>query len=269
MSGRKKSGVWTFYSETDEPNKVKCTLCESLISRGGSGRSASTSALSNHLGVKHSREFLQMQHPIHTPNLPSTSNTNDSQPSTLQVASSSRQLSIEDSLESSWKINDPRAQAIHKTTAEMIAVDNQPLSILEDQGFSRLMSLLKPKYQVPSRKYMSETVIPKVYEQLKKTVSEQISSAKSISVTSDLWTCMNNLLCFLSFTVHWLDNNFSAQNRVLAMKSFDQQHTGENIRQVLEEIANDWKITQKIHVIVTDNGRNIVKAVNDSPFTGK
>ncbi|CAG4990865.1 unnamed protein product [Colias eurytheme] len=90
MSGRKKSSVWTFYLEINEPNKVKCTLCESLISRGGSGRKASTSALSNHLRVKHPREFLQMQHPIHTPNLPSTastSSTNDNLPSSLDVAS--------------------------------------------------------------------------------------------------------------------------------------------------------------------------------------
>ncbi|CAH2088312.1 unnamed protein product [Euphydryas editha] len=76
MSARKKSSVWTFYTETDQPNKVKCILCDSLISRGGSGRSASTSALTNHLRVKHDREYTQLQHPIHLPNpiLPSTPN---------------------------------------------------------------------------------------------------------------------------------------------------------------------------------------------------
>ncbi|CAG4990860.1 unnamed protein product [Colias eurytheme] len=81
----------------------------------------------------------------------------------------------------------------------MIAVDNQPLSILEDQGFNRLMSVVKPKYQFPSRKYMSEKVIPELYEQLKKKILDQISSTNNISVTSDMWTCMNNFLCFLSF----------------------------------------------------------------------
>ncbi|CAH2107252.1 unnamed protein product [Euphydryas editha] len=83
MSARKKSSVWTFYTETDQPNKVKCILCDSLISRGGSGRSASTSALTNHLRVKHDREYTQLQHPIHLPNpilpsvRPSSSNTTE------------------------------------------------------------------------------------------------------------------------------------------------------------------------------------------------
>ncbi|CAG5044456.1 unnamed protein product [Parnassius apollo] len=53
------------------------------------------------------------------------------------------------------------------------------------------------------------------------------------------------------------------------MKSFSEQHTAHNIQCALEEIVESWNISDKIHVIVTDNGRNIVKAVNDSRFEGK
>ncbi|KAF9424301.1 hypothetical protein HW555_000440 [Spodoptera exigua] len=77
------------------------------------------------------------------------------------------------------------------------------------------------------------------------------------------------MLSFLSFTVHWLDNNFVLQHGMLKIKSFSEQHTAHNIQCALEEIAESWNISDKIHVIVTDNGRNIVKAVNDSPFEGK
>lgn len=108
-----------------------------------------------------------------------------------------------------------------------------------------------------------------MYEQLKKKIFNQLSEAKTISVTSDTWTCINNMLCFLSVTVHWLDNNFVLQHRMLKMKSFSEQHTSHNIQYALEEIAESWNISDKIHVIVTDNGRNIVKAVNDSRFEGK
>lgn len=272
MSGRKKSSVWTFYTETDDQNKVKCVVCGSLISRGGSGRKASTSALTNHIRVKHDRQFAQLQHPVHSQNpiLPSVgASTSKTEEVPVPMESSLRQASIESSFESKWKIDDPRSKQIHRAIAEMIAVDNQPTSVVDDAGFNRLMAVLKPKYQIPSRKYITETVLVEIYDQLKKMIYDQLTAAKTITITSDMWTCINNMLCFLSFTAHWLDNNFVLQHRVLQMKSFSDQHTARNIQCVLEEIAESWNISNKIHVIITDNGRNIVKAVNDSPFVGK
>lgn len=132
MSARKKSSVWTD-TETDQLNKVKCTLCDSLISRGGGGRSASTSALNNHLRVKHNREYAQLQHPVHSPNLilpsirASTSNTTEEIPAVVE--SSLRQATIESSFESKWKIDYLRAKQIHRAIAEIICVDNQPTSL--------------------------------------------------------------------------------------------------------------------------------------------
>ncbi|CAB3251529.1 unnamed protein product [Arctia plantaginis] len=102
MSARKKSSVWTFYTETDQANKVKCILCDALISHGGSGRSASTFALTNHLRVKHDREYTQLQHLIHSPNpiLPSVRPTSSNTTEELPAAESSlRQATIEGTFE--------------------------------------------------------------------------------------------------------------------------------------------------------------------------
>ncbi|CAB3260930.1 unnamed protein product, partial [Arctia plantaginis] len=164
MSARKKSSVWTFYTESDQPNKVKCILCDALISHSGSGRSASTFALTNHLRVKHDREYTQLQHLIHSPNpiLPSVRPTSSNTTEELPAAESSlRQATIEGTFERKWKIDDPRAKQIHKAIAEMICVDNQPISIVEDAGFNRLLAILKPKYQMPSPKFITETYLIK------------------------------------------------------------------------------------------------------------
>ena len=42
---------------------------------------------------------------------------------------------------------------------EMIALDYQPVSVVEDVGFLRFVAALEPRYNVPSRKYMTETVL--------------------------------------------------------------------------------------------------------------
>lgn len=58
MTSRKRSRIWAFYDEIAEDKaKVKCTLCNSLISRSGVGRKASTTAMLNHVKIKHTEEF--------------------------------------------------------------------------------------------------------------------------------------------------------------------------------------------------------------------
>ncbi|XP_022833037.1 zinc finger BED domain-containing protein 4-like [Spodoptera litura] len=265
MSGRKRSRAWDFFDEMeDDKTKVKCTLCSSVISRGGTGRTASTSGMTNHLKLKHKDQ------------LPETSSTSVSAPEhsfdtlpTTSSVKSNKQQTLEEAFVTKWDINDSRAKEIHNAIAEMIATDNQPISILENKGFDRLLHLLKPKYKLPGRKYMSEVVIPAIYERVKKLIKDEISKANAVSITSDMWTCMNNMLCFLSFTAHWLNEDFILQHRVLQMKHFVGSHSGNQIRSVLEELASTWGISSLIHVIVRDNGPNMVKAIKESAFEGK
>ena len=55
----KRSLTWKYFSicETDE-SKAQCSICKTIISRGGSNtKSYSTSALNNHLKNKHPDEY--------------------------------------------------------------------------------------------------------------------------------------------------------------------------------------------------------------------
>ena len=87
-----------------------------------------------------------------------------------------RQLSLmqcEDQIRH-WGINDVRAQRIHRRIGEMIALDTHPFSIVEDQGFTRLIKELEPRYTLPSRRYFTENVVTKIYESLKEEVSKAV-----------------------------------------------------------------------------------------------
>ena len=44
-----------------------------------------------------------------------------------------------------WGLNDPRALCIHRKIGEMITVDNQPFSLVEDIGFIHLLHTLEPR----------------------------------------------------------------------------------------------------------------------------
>ena len=78
---------------------------------------------------------------------------------------SSLQVTIEECLESLQPLpNDhPAARKITILISEMMALDCQPFSIVEDQGFVSLLNHPQPCYKIPSHKYISATLIPELY----------------------------------------------------------------------------------------------------------
>lgn len=85
-----------------------------------------------------------------------------------------------------WDISDPRFLEFLNAIAEMISCDNQPISIVDDTGFNRLIKLLKPKYELPSIKYMAEVVISSLYDKVKVAIKNKLTKAKSVSITTDM-----------------------------------------------------------------------------------
>lgn len=268
----KKSQVWSFFDKIDgEPTKVKCNQCGKVISHGGKGKKANTTSLTNHIKHKHVKLMPQLTTDIHKRNGSTCSEylSSSSQPST-SAASAPKQLKLQECISSAsqWAIDDLRSREIHFCIGEMIALDNKPMSVVERVGFTRLMKKVKPKYKLPSRKYFSETIIPQIYNETKNEISKGLVSASAISITTDMWTNSNNVQSFLSYTAHWLDKLYTVKHAVLQMKHFPKQHTAENILKALTEIPTLWEINpSKIHAIVRDNGRNIVKAIADSSFS--
>ena len=65
---------------------------------------------------------------------------------------------LQHTLEGQWKINDPRARALTYKIVEMIVIDNQPLNMVRDLGFTRLMNYVRPRYNIPSRSHITNYI---------------------------------------------------------------------------------------------------------------
>jgi len=57
-----------------------------------------------------------------------------------------------------------RSKAIDFKVAAMLALDNQPFSMVGDLGFVNLMQSVKPKYTIPHRKTFTEKILPTIYK---------------------------------------------------------------------------------------------------------
>ncbi len=54
--------------------------------------------------------------------------------------------------------NSDRAQTITKAIGVFMALDMWPFSVVENDGFTHLLSVLEPRYQLPSRPHFSQNV---------------------------------------------------------------------------------------------------------------
>ena len=129
-----------------------------------------------------------------------------------------------------WRPNDQRTIAANSKLAEMIALDLQPFSITSNVGFQRFCNLLQPRYNLPSNKHISQTLIPHMYERVKAKVKEELQNVDHVAFTTDIWssTCSTNSL--LSLTGHWINQDFHRKHGVLNASSFVGQHTAEAIK---------------------------------------
>ena len=60
--------------------------------------------------------------------------------------------------------DDPRTIMLNEKIINMIAIDNQPFSIVDDKRFIDLLAHLDPRYLFPSRNYFNEVMLPRAYQ---------------------------------------------------------------------------------------------------------
>ena len=84
---------------------------------------------------------------------------------------------------------------------------------------------------------MTETVLPILYDNIKKKV-DQLSNVTYISFTSDLWSTKLSVHYLISLTAHWLTDTFDKKRTILHAESFDEAQTGDHIHEKLTEMLD-------------------------------
>lgn len=143
-----------------------------------------------------------------------------------------------------------------------IAGDMAPLSVVESPYFRNLMNKAEPRYQIPSRKQLSNKLLHEKSTEIQYIVKEQLAKAESVCLTVDLWS-NRQMKGFLGITGHFIID-WMLKSVMICCKRFKQKHTAENIRHEYEEIISSYDMNKKITCVVSDNAANIVKAFDFS-----
>lgn len=144
----------------------------------------------------------------------------------------------------------------------MIAVDNCPLSIVENKGFKALIKTTSPHYNIPSRKTITRELEVKYYE-MKNAFRDNIIAGTNHVLTCDIWTDIGNQ-SYLGITDHYL-TGLERRNGCLGVFPLSERHTADYISQSLQDCLQSFNIeTSDITAIVTDCGANMKKAAIDT-----
>ena len=263
-NNKKCSIVWQFFDvKFLDESKAVCKLCHVEISRGTvKDRRFTTSALNTHLRSRHGAELSRAERER---NESSTVTTQPTRCPTTVPGSHKRvaQTTLEAVLakRQTWDAHHPSAVLATRYLAEMIATDLQPYSIVENEGFVRYSRNLEPRFVLPSRRLLSERIIPDMYVQVKEVVRKSVVAAKKLSFTTDTWTEGSTTKAFIGVSAHWIDNEWQRKFAVLNCEVFSGRHTGDMIAWKFETVLADWHIAKEsCHVVLRDNASNMVRA---------
>jgi BED zinc finger len=244
-----KSPVWkSFKVDSADTKKAVCNECNARISRGRtSAKTFTTTNLIAHLRSRHAVRYREFEAEL------SSKGSATSTPSPASVSGLSKvavETSVQPTLQQCasmkevWPIDHPRAQAISAAIGEMMALDCQPFSVVEDEGFRRLMNLVAPRYSLPSRRYFYDNVLTDMHERLRVKVGEALaSSCEFLALTTDEWSADNAPgVALLSLTAHWIDEKFNRRYAMLHAQNLEAAHTGDYLAQVTTEMLAGWHL---------------------------
>lgn len=158
---------------------------------------------------------------------------------------------------------------ITKNIVNLITGAMLPIAIVEHADFCALIKELEPNYNIPSRRYFSETAIPAEYNRTVSTVKNDLKNNSSFyAITTDGWTSSVNLNPYISVTVHYIDiHSFSLISRNLGTVFAPQDHTGANIAELLTDELKEWNLEpENLVSATTDNGANMKVACRSAGY---
>ncbi|XP_066585169.1 E3 SUMO-protein ligase ZBED1-like [Prorops nasuta] len=259
-----KSVTWKYFVKV--AGGAKCNMCHSTITTSGN-----TTNMLKHLQRKHpnlenvepaskklrTETCVEVDPAEDDPIMPTKQKS-----VSLQNKHLKQQPTILQSLSSmkSYEVGGQKSNEITNAIMFMIAKDNCPLNIVEREGFKKLMKVIAPMYQIPSRKNITKLIEEK-YNLLSSIISDRLSQVECISLTTDIWTDTLNTKSFLGITAHYIDSE-KLKSATLSVVELSDRHTSNNIGDWILEVLELWRIKiENIVAIVSDNASNMTKAI--------
>ena len=106
------------------------------------------------------------------------------------------------------------------------------LSIVESRQFRALLHTLDPRYNIPTRKQLTNVLLKERFDEVFDLVKVRLKNVNELSLTMDIWS-NRQMRSYCGITIHYI-HDWKLESAMLACNRFKGRHTGENIFQEYE-----------------------------------
>jgi hypothetical protein len=171
-----------FYSNVNNYEKkwsAICTLCNKVQydSKGV------TSNMNRHIKTQHKKEYEEWCSQLHQ-------SKNKSQKKISDIFCTNNNIAkTRTPSESRYHSTHPRQVQLSQAIAVNLIIElGLPLSLVERDSFINFMNLVDPKFTISSRRTLSRSTIPRLYNNMNKELKRFCDEIEFISLTLDIWT---------------------------------------------------------------------------------
>ncbi|KAJ8923077.1 hypothetical protein NQ315_001629 [Exocentrus adspersus] len=158
---------------------------------------------------------------------------------------------------------------VYNILLRIFTQDYQPFSIVEGEGFRNYIKNINPSYVLPSKKFLTQTLLSEVYEETLVEIKKAVAEARSLTVTTECWTSIRNEH-IMSVTVHFITENFKKKTVQLDCALFEGGYTNSDLVEELRRIMVEWGLENKVLLTISNSvdsmSRDIKEQLNWDNF---
>lgn len=155
----------------------------------------------------------------------------------------------------------PRVDHLTKYISLYLAKTLQPVSVLEEPSFRKMLQEFDVKYQIPATEMFSLIHLPALSEDVKvNIVGPLLLKADFIALSAEVWIS-NTGKQFLGITAQVLTEEWKLKKYLLESCEWHPPYDDDHIRSVIQTCLSDWEIpVSKLSAVTVGRALDILKA---------
>lgn len=143
-----------------------------------------------------------------------------------------------------------------------------PYKTVTSEGFQDLWQSLGRSIpalpQLPSRTTISVNCLNDIYNCFKQKLIEKLAAApEHATIAVDLWTDSHRRTCYITYTYHYMNDQWQINTAVLETSVFERPHTAKRLEEHFKQTIASYDLSKKKITLVTDGESALQKASRD------
>ncbi|CAN6287169.1 unnamed protein product [Urochloa humidicola] len=143
-----------------------------------------------------------------------------------------------------------------------IVMHEYPFNIAEHEFFVEFIKSLRPSFPIKSRVTIRNEIMGMFLQEKEKLYAYFKTIQCRFSATMDMWTSNQNK-AYLCVTIHWVDDSWCLQKRIVNFVYVVGRHTGAKLSETFTELMVKWDIDRRMFALTLDNASANEVAVKD------